>query len=208
MTNIAFDKPASEVLNANPKVRVKVEGGVVFFRPTDRKSGAQLPSGEVLCDIHPGTDASNVDLEGAGASILAEDKNYTLAQAAGRGWWQVVESTGSPVLVTRAPKAAKETVFKFKATPLNMAAPAVVEAEEKPADLSAFKDDPEAETRVYTQAKTAWGKWRIETAVYVENSPVGRAAAGVIIAGPYGTYEEAKARANRMNLEHKPAVAA
>lgn len=48
MAYFSFNASARNLLNEEPKIRVRMVEGVLQIKPTDRESGAMLPNGETL----------------------------------------------------------------------------------------------------------------------------------------------------------------
>lgn len=87
--NVNFNAQAKTHLGERGKVRVANRGGSLFFRPTDRKAGANLPKGEKLIDLSAGKTTLPEGFDApAGKYALHADKYGWLALAphdGGRG---------------------------------------------------------------------------------------------------------------------------
>ena len=79
--NVNFNKSASDThLKGRNKLRVANRGGNLYFRPTDRKAGANLPKGEKLIELSGGKCALPEGFDAqAGKYALEADKYGWLA---------------------------------------------------------------------------------------------------------------------------------
>lgn len=91
MNTLTLNRQALASFGTADKVRVQNRGGTLFLRPTDRKSGVNLPKGEKLVDLVVKGDSARITVEGldlsAGNLALRADKYGWMAAAApaGRG---------------------------------------------------------------------------------------------------------------------------
>ncbi len=89
MRTLEFNTAALEGFGDTSKVRVKTLDGVLFIRPTDRKSHVNLPKGEKLVDLVRKGNVAKITVEGfevageVGASLALQKAKYGWIAAAG-----------------------------------------------------------------------------------------------------------------------------
>jgi hypothetical protein len=86
MNTITLNSKALSSFGESVKVRVQNREGTLYLRPTDRKSGVNLPKGEKLADLSRKGDTGQITVEGvdvpaSGALGLRADKYGWLAIA-------------------------------------------------------------------------------------------------------------------------------
>jgi hypothetical protein len=87
MRTLSFNTAAVSALNVGNKIRVKNVDGVLFFRPTDRASGVNLPKGERLVEVSSSATGAKITIDGldlpAAASFGLQKAKYGWYAAAG-----------------------------------------------------------------------------------------------------------------------------
>lgn len=85
---------ATQLMQGMSKVRVKLEGGSLYIKPTDRVCGKNLPKGEKLLKLSKRTNtAVKFSLRGFdGAQFIFIGASVGLSRA-GHGWYLLENST-------------------------------------------------------------------------------------------------------------------
>ena len=91
MTKLTLNKTAIAQLGDNTKVRVRVAGGMVQLRPTDRVSGKRLPKGETLVGVKRMGIFSQIDL-GGGADLAVLVPSAAILAPVNHGWLTLVNA--------------------------------------------------------------------------------------------------------------------